>query len=104
MSNWIKEHGVYSGIAGAILTVIVAIIIDLIANKNEDKQGQGISIGGDLVVSGVSANWKWEHRILKRNLKHFSQNRSHSKTSKQFTITRSCYQLSNSKSKRHILC
>ena len=53
MTNWFKEHGVFSGIAGAILAAIVAIIIALIPNKKEDKQS--VFIGGNVVVSGDSA-------------------------------------------------
>jgi len=53
MTNWIKEHGVFSGIAGAIFAAVVAIIIALIPNEKEDKQG--VSIGGNIVVSGDSA-------------------------------------------------
>jgi len=53
MTNWFKEHGVFSGIAGAILAAIVAIIIALIPSNKEDKQG--VAIGGNVVVSGDSA-------------------------------------------------
>jgi len=53
MTNWIKEHGVFSGIAGAILAAIVAIIIAFIPSKKENKQD--VSIGGNVFVSGDSA-------------------------------------------------
>jgi len=52
MPNWIKEHAIFSGLAGAIITVIVTTIIALIPSKNEDKQG--IFIGGKVIVSGDS--------------------------------------------------
>ena len=53
MTNWIKEYGIFSGIAGAILAAIFAIIIAFIPSKKEDKQG--VSIGGNVVVYGDSA-------------------------------------------------
>jgi len=53
LTNWIKEHGLFSGIAGAILAAIVAIIIALIPSKQEDNQG--VSIGGNVIVSGDTA-------------------------------------------------
>ena len=53
MKNWIKEHCVFSGIAGAILAAVVAIIITIMSGKKEDKQG--VSISGNFVVSGDTA-------------------------------------------------
>jgi len=52
MANWIKEHSVFSGIAGASRAIVVTIIIALIPSKKEDKQG--VSIVGDVVVFGDS--------------------------------------------------
>ena len=54
MTNWIKEHGVFSGIAGGILAAIVAIIIALMPNIYKEEK-QGVSIGGNVFVSGDSA-------------------------------------------------
>jgi len=51
MPKWIKEHGVFGGIAGAILTVIVSLIIAFIPNNDEN----GVSIGGDINIAGDSS-------------------------------------------------
>jgi len=52
--NWIKKHGIFSGIAGAILTTFIAIIIALFPFfKNEEKLG--VSVNGNVFVTGDSA-------------------------------------------------
>ena len=53
MSNWIKEYGTFSGIAGAILASIVTIIIAFIS-PSKKEYNQGVSIDGNIVVSGDS--------------------------------------------------
>ena len=53
MPNWIKEYGLFGGIAGAILTVIVSLIIAFIPSRDENKHG--VSIGGNINIVGDSA-------------------------------------------------
>jgi len=68
MTNWIKKHGVFSGIAGAILAAIVAIIIAFIPPKDK----QGVSIGGNVVVSGDSAITGKGNIHIKKTVSNYS--------------------------------
>jgi hypothetical protein len=53
MPKWIKEYGIFGGIAGVILTIIASLFIAFILNKNENKHG--VSIGGNVNIAGDTA-------------------------------------------------
>jgi len=70
MASWIKEHCVFSGIAGTIITLIVSIFISFFVNtntsdkkiKNDNKiYVENIKSNGDVIITNEKIDINKSH-------------------------------------------